>query len=69
MPPERGEIFPGALLSAVVKKDEALPAQVRSQATRSIRGVESPLYQLQPPLLSKWRPRGDMVAFFKYSSG
>ena len=62
MPPERGEIFPGALLSAVVKKDEALLAQVQSWAIRSSRGVGS----LSP---SEWQLRGDMAAFFKYSSG
>lgn len=39
MPPERAESSPGALLSAVVEKDEAQPAQVQSQPFRSIRGV------------------------------
>lgn len=39
MPPERAESSPGALLFAVVEKDEAQPAQVQSQAVRSIRGV------------------------------
>lgn len=48
MPPERGEISPGALLSAMVKKDEALPAQVWRWATRSIRGAGS----LLPPDVS-----------------
>lgn len=53
MPPERDEIFPGALLSAAVEKDEALPTQVLSRAIRSIRGAGSPSYQLRPPLPSK----------------
>lgn len=69
MPPERDEIFPGALLSAAVEKDEALPTQVLSRAIRSIRGAGSPSYQLRPPLPSKWQLRGDTVAFFKYGSG
>lgn len=41
MPPQRGEISPGALLSAVVKKDEALMVQVWSRASKSIRGMGS----------------------------
>lgn len=64
-----GQDLPWALLSAVVEKDEVLPAQVWSRGTRSIGGVGTPLYQLQPPSPSEWQPRGDTVTFFKYSSG
>lgn len=61
MPLERGEIPPGALLSAVVKKDEALAAQVQRQAIRSIRGS----YQLWSPSPSERQLRGDTAAFSK----
>lgn len=61
MPLERGEISPGALLSAVVKKDEALAAQVQREAIRSIRGS----YQLCSPSPHEQQLRGDTVAFSK----
>lgn len=59
--PERAEISPEALLSAVVKKDEALAAQVQREAVRRIRGS----YQLWSPSPSEQQLRGDTVAFSK----
>lgn len=61
MPLERSEISPGALLSAVVKKDEALEVQVQRQAIRSIRGS----YQLWSPSPSEWQLQDDTAAFSK----
>lgn len=61
MPLERSEISLGALLSAVVKKDEALAAQVQRQAIRSIRGS----YQPWSPSPGEWQLRGETAAVSK----